>query len=64
MTVVVSYHYSHDLQGCLSYSKTCLQQQLKKTKKKVLTKDGSLMKAESIAECSLGAFYNTFDNRS
>ena len=30
-------------------------------KTKVLTTNGSLMKVESIAECSLGAFCNTFD---
>ena len=30
-------------------------------KTKVLKKNGSLMKVESIAECSLGAFCNTFD---
>ena len=30
-------------------------------KTKILMRDGSLMKVESIAECSLGAFYNTFD---
>ena len=28
---------------------------------KVLMENGSLMKAESIVECSLGAFCNTFD---
>ena len=28
---------------------------------KILTTNGSLMKVESIAECSLGAFCNTFD---
>ena len=30
-------------------------------KTKVLKTNGSLMKVESIAECSLGAFCNTFD---
>ena len=30
-------------------------------KTKVLKSDGSSMKVESIAECSLGAFCNTFD---
>ena len=43
------------------YSRTCLKQPLKKNKIKVLKTNGSLMKAESIAECSLGAFCNTFD---
>ena len=30
-------------------------------KAKVLKTNGSLMKVESIAECSFGAFCNTFD---
>ena len=30
-------------------------------KTKILKTNGSLMNAESIAECSLGAFCNTFD---
>ena len=30
-------------------------------KRKVLKTNGSLMKVESIAECTLGAFCNTFD---
>ena len=34
---------------------------LKIGKTKVLKTDGSLMQVESIAECSLGAFCNTFD---
>ena len=33
----------------------------KKDKTKVLNTNGSLMKVESVAECSLGAFCNTFD---
>ena len=33
----------------------------KKDKTKVLEANGSLMKVKSIAECSLGAFCNTFD---
>ena len=43
------------------YSKTCLKRSLKKDKIKVLKTNYSLMKLESIAECSLGAFCNTFD---
>ena len=43
------------------YSKTCLKQSLKINKTKVFKTNGSLMKVESIAECSLGAFCNTFD---
>ena len=33
----------------------------KKDKIKIFKTNGSLMKVESIAECSLGAFCNTFD---
>ena len=43
------------------YSKTYLKQPLKIDKTIVLKTNGSLMKVESIAECSLGAFCNTFD---
>ena len=43
------------------YSKNCLKQPLKIDKTKVLKTNSSLMKVESIAECSLGAFCNTFD---
>ena len=44
------------------YSKTCLKQPLKnRDKTKVVKTNSSLMKVESIAECSLGAFCNTFD---
>ena len=39
-----------DLSGLLKINKT-----------KVLKTDGSLMLVQSIAECSLGAFCNTFD---
>ena len=44
-----------------NYSKTCLNGNSKIDKKKVFKTNGSLMKVESIAECSLGAFCNTFD---
>ena len=47
-------------QFCI-YSKTCLKRSLKNRQTKVLKTNGSLMKVESIAECSLGAFCNTFD---
>ena len=40
------------------YSKTRLKRPLKLRQNKG---NGSLMKVESIAECSLGAFCNTFD---
>ena len=43
------------------YSKTCLKQPHKKDKTKVLKTGGSLVQVESIAECSAGAFCNTFD---
>ena len=53
----------------VSYNLTCLKRPLKYRqnghsnidKTKVLMTNGSLMKVESIAECSLGAFCNTFD---
>ena len=44
-----------------SYSKTCLKRPLRTDKTKVLKTNGSLMKVESIAECSMSAFCNTFD---
>ena len=43
------------------YSKTCLKRPLKNRWNKGLKDNGSLMKVESIVECSLGAFCNTFD---
>ena len=44
-----------------SYSKTFLKQPIKIDKIKVLNDNGSLMKVERMAECSLGASCNTFD---
>ena len=44
-----------------TYSKTCLKWPLKIDKTNVLKIDGSLIQVESIAECSPGAFCNTFD---
>ena len=41
--------------------KPVLSGHLKIDKTMVLKTNGSLMKVESIAECSLGAFCNTFD---
>ena len=41
--------------------KPVLSSHSKIDKTKVLKTNGSLMKVESIAECSLGAFSNTFD---
>ena len=43
------------------YNKTCVKWPLKNRKKEILMTTGSSMKVESIAECSLGAFCNTFD---
>ena len=57
--------------GLKHYSKACLKRPLKKDKTKVLIANGSLMKVESIAECSprniLQHFWPAFtcsDNRS
>ena len=47
--------------ACTNYSKTCQKWPLKNRQNKGLTTNCSLMKVKSIAECSLGAFCNTFD---
>ena len=49
--------------GCVRYGtvKPVLSGYSKIDKTKVLMVNDSLMKVESIAECSLGAFCNTFD---
>ena len=44
-----------------SYSKNFLSDHSKVDKTKVFKTNGSLLMVESIAECSLGAFCNTFD---
>ena len=54
--VIESFTYLNQI-----YSKTCLKRPLKIDKTKVFKTNGSLMEVESIAECSLGAFCNTFD---
>ena len=46
---------------CASTVKPVLSGNSKIGKTNVLKTNGSLMKVESIAECSLGAFCNTFD---
>ena len=46
---------------CTFHSKTSVKWPLKIDKTKMLMATGSLMKVGSIAECSLGAFCNTFD---
>ena len=43
------------------YNGNIVKRPLKIGKTKVLKTDGSLMQVQSIAECSLGAFCNTFD---
>ena len=43
------------------YSKICLKWPLKNRQNKALKTHESLMQVESIAECSHGAFCNTFD---
>ena len=45
----------------MSTIKPVLNGHSKIDKTKVLKANGSLMKVESVAECSLGAFCNTFD---
>ena len=42
------------------YSKTCPKQPLKKDKIKILITNGSLMKVERIAECSLESILQSF----
>ena len=61
-TVTVRTSFTYTLVTFTStYSKTCLKRPLKNDKTKVITTTVSLMKFECIAECSLGAFCNTFD---
>ena len=48
-------------ESLVKYSKTCVRRPLKKDKTKSLMTNGRLIRVESIAECSLGAFCNTFD---
>ena len=50
--------FSHDEAHTV---KPVLSSHSKIDKTKVLKTNGSLMNGESITECSLGAFYNTFD---
>ena len=45
----------------IEYSKTCLKRPLKNRQNNDLETIGSFMKVKSFAECSLGAFCNTFD---
>ena len=45
----------------LMYSKTCRKRSLRIDKTKISKTNGSLIKVEGIAECSLWALYNTFD---
>ena len=43
---------------CGTCSNTCLKRNSKKDNSKFLKTNGSVMKVESIAECSLGAFWS------
>ena len=45
----------------IKFSKTCLKRPRKIDNTNILMTNGSLMKVESIAECPIGAFCNTFD---
>ena len=64
---LISYHVmlfctlTHQLGPEAQYHKTCLKQLLKNRQRKVLKSSCSLMKIESIAECSLEAVRYTFD---
>ena len=51
----------HSQNAAIVTVKTVSSSHSKLDKTKVLKTNGSLMKVESIAECSLGAFCNTFD---
>ena len=50
-----------DISAAVITVKLVLSGHSKIDKTKVLKTNGSLIKVESIAECSLGAFCNTFD---
>ena len=54
-------HMPYRVKHALAYSKHVLSGHSKIDKIKVLMENGSLMKVESIAECSNGAFCNTYD---
>ena len=51
----------HKMEGQVYTVKPVLRGHSKIDKTKVLKTNGSLMKVESIAECFLGAFCNSFD---
>ena len=55
---VLTYAESRQLKK-IKYSETCLKWPLKKDKTKALKTNGSLVKVESIAECSLSAILMT-----
>ena len=59
-TEIIKTFYSLKL---TTYNKTCLKRPLKNRQNESLKHkiNGSLMKVESIAECSVGAFCNTLD---
>ena len=56
---IIKLSISYDITPCTV--KPVLSGHSKIDKTNILMTDGSLMKVESIAECSLGAFCNTFD---
>ena len=58
MKLIVSCSHDCHFQGTV---KPVLRCHSKTDKTKILKTNGSLMKVKSIAECSLGAFCNTFD---
>ena len=60
-TQIINSHSTYVLCLNLYTVKPVLSDHSKIDKTNVLKTNGSLMKVESIAECSLGAFCNTFD---
>ena len=55
------WNFTKELWSFFFLVKPALSGHSKIDKTKILKTNGSLMKVESIAECSLGAFCNTFD---
>ena len=56
----VDKHMSLVVYNKLMYSKTCAKRPLKNRQKKILMTNGSLMKVESIAECSKGSILQQY----
>ena len=57
----ISEHVAYQMKGMKPKTIPVLSGHSKIDNTKVSKTDGSLMQDESIAECSLGAFYDTFD---